>query len=49
MKKIYLQPVTRMVKIETVTMSATSVGVGADWTSGSAEGRGNDDIWDDED
>jgi hypothetical protein len=46
MKKTYMQPKTKTVKIATVVMNTVSVG--ADMATGSADGRGTDSLWDDE-
>ena len=53
MKKTYLIPTLKVVKIETRPIMAGSivetnaVGVGSDWTSGSAGSR-RGDFWDDD-
>ena len=50
MKKIYMIPTTKLVKIHTTQMIATSIRVGNAYEEGNAvlSRRGRDDFWDDE-
>jgi hypothetical protein len=48
MKKIYMIPITRVVKIETVQMIAESVGVGRAYQSGDVVLSRESSGWDDD-
>ena len=44
-----MQPETKTVKLSNVVMTVTSVAVGADMQSGSADSRDNGGYWDEDD
>lgn len=50
MKKTYKNPTLKVVKVQPAQVIATSIPQGADWTSGTANGRASrfsdDDDWD---
>ena len=51
MKKTYKNPTLKVVKVQPAQVIATSIPQGADWTSGTANGRASrfsDDVWEDE-
>lgn len=48
MKKIYMNPTTTVVNIQTIVMNTGSISVGIDGSANSAESRGSFGIWGDE-
>ena len=52
MKKTYIQPDTQFISVKTTSMIAASLRYGDAITNGETiegDGRGNSDLWDDED